>query len=74
METLEKNRIAFAGQSEGVSSEGQTDANAEDRSWMWAAKILGFEFAVACPENYAPTEEFLEKLDAPNVSVSHSPV
>ena len=41
-------------------------------SWMWAAKILGFEFAVACPENYAPTAEFLNKLDAPNVTITHS--
>ena len=30
-------------------------------SWMWAAKKLGFELAVACPADYAPTPEFLEK-------------
>ncbi|MEP4076177.1 ornithine carbamoyltransferase [Haloferula sp.] len=42
-------------------------------SWMWAAKILGFEFAVACPANYAPSDEFLSKLDAPNVTICHSP-
>ncbi|MEM1085836.1 MAG: ornithine carbamoyltransferase [Verrucomicrobiota bacterium] len=41
-------------------------------SWMWAAKHLGFEFAVACPDDYAPSAEFLEKLDAPNVSIHSS--
>ena len=41
-------------------------------SWMWAAKHLGFEFAVACPDDYAPSSEFLEKLDAPNVSIHSS--
>ncbi|BCX47208.1 ornithine carbamoyltransferase [Haloferula helveola] len=42
-------------------------------SWMWAAKKLGFEFAVACPLQYAPTEAFLEKIDAPNISVTAHP-
>jgi ornithine carbamoyltransferase len=42
-------------------------------SWMWAAKILGFEFAIACPLAYSPPAEFLEKLDAPNVSVTPIP-
>lgn len=41
-------------------------------SWMWAAKILGFEFVVACPESYAPTAEFLAKLDAPNITITHN--
>ena len=41
-------------------------------SWMWAAKILGFEFSVACPTNYAPTAEFLTKLGAPNITITHS--
>jgi len=43
-------------------------------SWMWAAKRLGFELAVACPQEYAPPAEFLETLDAPNVSVTQDPV
>lgn len=42
-------------------------------SWMWAAKKLGFEFAVACPGDYAPTAAFLEKLNAPNITVSPDP-
>ena len=42
-------------------------------SWMWAAKKLGFELAVACPQAYAPPPEFLEKLGAPNVYVTQDP-
>ncbi|MBB5352775.1 ornithine carbamoyltransferase [Haloferula luteola] len=42
-------------------------------SWMWAAKKLGFEFVVACPESYAPPAEFLDKLSAPNVRVTGDP-
>jgi ornithine carbamoyltransferase len=43
-------------------------------SWMWAAKHLGFELAVACPADYAPTAAFLQKLNAPNVTITHDPV
>jgi ornithine carbamoyltransferase len=43
-------------------------------SWMWAAKHLGFELSVACPTDYAPTAAFLEKLKAPNVTITHDPV
>ena len=43
-------------------------------SWMWAAKHLGFELTVACPESYKPTDRFLEKLAAPNVRVTQDPV
>jgi ornithine carbamoyltransferase len=42
-------------------------------SWMWAAKHLGFELAVAAPANYQPTADFLAKLDAPNVTVTTDP-
>jgi len=42
-------------------------------SWMWAAKKLGFELAVAAPADYQPTVDFLAKLDAPNVSVTTDP-
>jgi len=42
-------------------------------SWMWAAKKLGFQLAVACPLQYAPPEDFLERLDAPQVSVTPIP-
>lgn len=37
------------------------------RSWMWAAKKLGFTLYVAGPAEYLPPAEFMEKLDAPNV-------
>ncbi|WP_035609391.1 ornithine carbamoyltransferase [Haloferula sp. BvORR071] len=43
-------------------------------SWMWAAKHLGFELAVAAPAGYQPTADFLAKLDAPNVTVTTDPV
>jgi ornithine carbamoyltransferase len=42
-------------------------------SWMWAAKHLGFELAVAAPAAYQPPAEFLAKLDAPNVTVTTDP-
>lgn len=37
------------------------------RSWMWAAKRLGFSLYIAGPREYLPPAEFLQKLDAPNV-------
>ncbi|MGB0291746.1 MAG: ornithine carbamoyltransferase [Luteolibacter sp.] len=43
------------------------------RSWIWAAKHLGFELAIASPPSCQPPVEFLEQLDAPNVSLSKSP-
>ena len=43
-------------------------------SWMWAAKHLGFELAVAAPAAYQPTAEFLAKLDAANVTLTTDPV
>lgn len=39
-------------------------------SWMWAAKHLGLELVLAGPEAYLPSEEFLAKLDAPNISIT----
>lgn len=43
------------------------------RSWMWAAKRLGFELAIASPVSCQPPAEFLAMLDAPNVSVTTDP-
>ena len=43
-------------------------------SWMWAAKILGFEMVIATPKACQPPTAFLSKLDAANVSVTHDPV
>jgi ornithine carbamoyltransferase len=44
------------------------------RSWMWAAKYLGFELVVASPASCQPPSEFLTKLDAANVSVTCDPI
>ena len=43
------------------------------RSWMWAAKRLGFELAIASPRSCQPPQDFLDGLDAPNVSVTADP-
>ena len=43
------------------------------RSWMWAAKHLGFELAIASPPSCQPPAEFLTALAAPNVSVTGDP-
>ena len=61
--TWEGKKIVFVG--DGFSN--------MTRSWMWAAKRLGFELAVASPPACQPPAEFLANLDAPNVSVSADP-
>jgi ornithine carbamoyltransferase len=43
-------------------------------SWMWAAKHLGFELAVASPAACQPPADFLTKLDAANVTITTDPV
>ncbi len=42
-------------------------------SWMWAAKHLGFELAIASPASCQPPADFLARLNAPNVTVSDDP-
>ena len=59
----EKRKIAFIG--DGFSN--------MTRSWMWAAKHLGFELAIASPAACQPPAEFMAALDAPNVSVTTDP-
>lgn len=44
------------------------------RSWMWAAKHLGFELAIASPHACLPPAEFLSQLNAPNVSITTDPI
>jgi ornithine carbamoyltransferase len=44
------------------------------RSWMWAAKRLGFELAIAAPAACQPPADFLSALAAPNVSVTSDPM
>lgn len=62
--TWEGKKIAFIG--DGFSN--------MTISWMWAAKKLGFELAVAAPAAFQAPAEFLTKLDAPNVTVTTDPV
>jgi ornithine carbamoyltransferase len=61
--TWEGKKIAFIG--DGFSN--------MTRSWMWAAKHLGFELAIASPASCQPPAEFLTALAAPNVSVTTDP-
>ena len=62
--TWEDKKIAFVG--DGFSN--------MTISWMWAAKHLGFELAIASPAACQPPAAFLEKLAAPNVSVTADPL
>jgi len=59
----EGRRIAFVG--DGFSN--------MTRSWMWAAKHLGFDLVIASPPSCQPPAAFLLELDAPNVTVTSSP-
>lgn len=43
------------------------------RSWMWAAKRLGFQLVVAAPNAYQPPAEFMKFLSADNVEVVSDP-
>lgn len=43
------------------------------RSWMWAAKRLGFQLKVASPQNCQPPAAFLKALDCDLVSVCADP-
>lgn len=61
--TWEGRKVAFVG--DGYSN--------MTRSWMWAAKHLGFDLAVASPPACQPPAEFLAKLNAANVTVTEDP-
>lgn len=61
--TWEGKKIAFIG--DGFSN--------MTRSWMWAAKRLGFDLAIASPEACKPPADFMAELDASNVSVTTNP-
>lgn len=60
----EDRKIAFIG--DGFSN--------MTRSWMWAAKRLGFELAIASPVSCQPPAEFLAELDASNVTITADPL
>jgi ornithine carbamoyltransferase len=61
------------------SWEGKTFAFVGDgfsnmtRSWMWAAKRLGFALRIASPKNCQPSAGFLKALDCELVSVCGDP-
>lgn len=48
--------------------------NNMSRSWMWAAKELGFQFVIAAPQGCLPSDEYMKRLNAPNVSLTTDPV
>jgi ornithine carbamoyltransferase len=58
--TWEDRKIAFIG--DGYSN--------MTRSWMWAAKRLGFELVVASPPSCQPPADFIANLAAPNVMIT----
>lgn len=62
--TWEGKKIVFVG--DGFSN--------MSRSWMWAAKQLGFELCIAAPQGCLPTEKYIELLDAPKVSITTDPI
>ncbi len=57
-------RIAFIGDGDNNMS----------RSWMWAAKYLGFELVVSAPESCLPSQEFMNRLDTDRVTLTTDPV
>ncbi|MGD1978690.1 MAG: ornithine carbamoyltransferase [Akkermansiaceae bacterium] len=61
--TWEGKKIVFIGDGDNNMS----------RSWMWAAKYLGFELVVAAPESCLPPADFMESLDASNVTLTTDP-
>ncbi len=62
--TWEGKKIAFVG--DGF--------NNMSRSWMWAAKQLGFELCIAAPQGCLPTRQYVDRLNAANVSITTDPV
>jgi len=61
--TWKDKRIAFIGDGDNNMS----------RSWMWAAKYLGFDLVVAAPDSCLPPADFMQRLDAPNVTLTSDP-
>ncbi|MDB4569831.1 ornithine carbamoyltransferase [Akkermansiaceae bacterium] len=47
--------------------------NNMSRSWMWAAKYLGFELVIAAPASCLPSKEYVRHLNAPNISFTSDP-
>ena len=64
--TLEEKYGVGAWKDMKISFLGDVDNNM-GRSWMWAAKRLGFTLALAGPEQALPKPETLAALDCPNI-------
>ncbi|MGJ8657513.1 MAG: ornithine carbamoyltransferase [Akkermansiaceae bacterium] len=62
--TWEGKKIVFIGDGDNNMS----------RSWIWAAKYLGFELVIAAPKSCQPPAEFMDKVNAPNVTLTDDPV
>lgn len=58
---VRRTRVAYVG-----------DGNNVANSWIEAAKVVGFELAVACPEGYDPQEELLRDLP-PHIRIMRDP-
>ena len=61
--TWENKKIAFVG--DGF--------NNMSRSWMWAAKELNFELAIAAPHGCLPTPQYVERLNSANITLTTDP-
>jgi len=48
--------------------------NNMSRSWIWAAKYLGFELVIAAPKSCQPPADFMAKVNAPNVTMTDNPI
>jgi len=62
--TWEGKKIAFVG--DGFSN--------MTRSWIWAAKHLGFELSIASPTPYQPPADFLKNLDYTGLTITTDPI
>ncbi len=62
--TWEGKKIVFIGDGDNNMS----------RSWIWAAKYLGFELIVAAPKSCQPPADFMAKVGADNVTLTDDAV
>ncbi len=58
--TWEGKKVVFVGDGDNNMS----------RSWMYAAKELGFELVIAAPQSCLPSEAYMQRLNAPNVTLT----
>ncbi len=48
--------------------------NNMSRSWIWAAKHLGFELVIAAPKSCLPPTNFMEQVGASNITLTDDPI